>query len=301
MYRNYGLYLFAAFIFFSGCSSTTEITRPQQVAKVVKPRIRHEVTTRGVSVRIDKCQRINRSDVTCNFTLNSEGRDRSVFIYSKNGVIGRGRQVLTLIYDDLGTEYKLDEVSIADQNMDSRLGPVKTLIADTKVNGILGIKNVHTKATQIKKIILSFRVDLKGAERHYADLVFENYPISMPVAVAPSLSAQPETKPTSVSPGVCCDLNGEFRYLGRGLAQVKQNGNEVHMFLTWAPAGKGPHYEVKAKLTGNILEGEWFSFHHSKGWFYFMGEVSPSGKMIDLSKSEDPIGSNIKRVRLMKN
>jgi hypothetical protein len=97
------------------------------------------------------------------------------------------------------------------------------------------------------------------------------------------------------------DVSGTYTYLSRGIAKVEQRGNDVRMLMTWTPAGAGPHYEVRAKLTGNTIEGKWYSHYARKSWFYFNGEVSPSGEMIDLSKSEDPIRSNINRSKLIKN
>lgn len=96
------------------------------------------------------------------------------------------------------------------------------------------------------------------------------------------------------------DVSGEYSYLGDGIATVKQNGSDVHMYLTWTPRGGGPHYEVKGKLTGNTIEGEWYALFSDQGWFRFHGVVSPSGDSIDCTASEDPIGSNIDRIILTK-
>ncbi len=109
--------------------------------------------------------------------------------------------------------------------------------------------------------------------------------------------ANKPTTPTKISIG---NVNGAYSYLGSGIADIKQNGNDIRMYLTWTPRGKGPHYEVKGKLTGNTIEGEWYSHYAKKGWFYFNAEISPSGKMVDFSKSADPIGSNMNKVKLMK-
>ena len=94
----------------------------------------------------------------------------------------------------------------------------------------------------------------------------------------------------------CCDLNGEFSYSGDGIATIKQSGNDIQMYLTWKPKGKGPHYEIKGTLLGNIITGKWFSHYDNKGWFDFNGIVSPSGKMIDFSKTYDPLGSAMNNI-----
>ena len=95
-------------------------------------------------------------------------------------------------------------------------------------------------------------------------------------------------------------LSGDYRYLGSGIAKVEQNGNDVHMFLTWTPQGAGPHYEVKGKISGKIIEGEWCSLNANMDWYHFKAEVSPSGKIIDFAKTEDPIGSDMNKVKLIK-
>ena len=104
--------------------------------------------------------------------------------------------------------------------------------------------------------------------------------------------------------GCCCAtspaVTGEYRYLGDGVATVTQDGDKIHILLTWTPAGRGPHYEVNAILKGSTIEGRWYSHYANKGWYYFNGEVSPSGSMIDFAKTEDPIESNMNRVRLIK-
>lgn len=77
---------------------------------------------------------------------------------------------------------------------------------------------------------------------------------------------------------------------------MKQSGGKVNIYLTWTPRGKGPHYEIRGTLLGNIITGKWFSHYDNKGWFDFTGIVSPSGKMIDFSGTNDPLGSNINNV-----
>ena len=96
-------------------------------------------------------------------------------------------------------------------------------------------------------------------------------------------------------------LSGDYSYLGSGTAKVEQHGEDVHMFLTWTPQGAGPHYEVKGKLSGNIIEGQWHPLNAKTNWYHFQAEVSPSGNTIDFSKTEDPIGSEMNTVKLSKN
>ena len=93
-------------------------------------------------------------------------------------------------------------------------------------------------------------------------------------------------------------LSGDYTYLGNGTAKVEQHGEDVHMFLTWTPSGAGPHYEVKGTLSGNIIDGWWCSLNAKTNWYHFRAEVSPSGTTIDFSKTEDPIGSQINKVKL---
>lgn len=100
---------------------------------------------------------------------------------------------------------------------------------------------------------------------------------------------------------VCCDLTGNYTYSGKGLVRVEQSGSDVHIYMTWTPRGKGPHYEVKGILVGNTIKGKWYSHISRQGWYDFTGVVSPSGKMIDLSQTQDPIRSNLNKLVLINN
>lgn len=111
------------------------------------------------------------------------------------------------------------------------------------------------------------------------------------ISVAP-VEAQPAA-------GNVRNLSGEYTYQGAGIATISQIGDEVHMFMTWTPQGAGPHYEVKGKLAGNTVTGQWYSLYAQKGWFRFVGTVLPNGD-IDLSKSDDPINANMKKSVLRK-
>jgi len=102
----------------------------------------------------------------------------------------------------------------------------------------------------------------------------------------------------SVSPvSAAPSLSGEYVYLGNGVATVSQVGDEVRIFFTWTPQGTGPHYEAKGKLTGDTINGEWYSLYAQKGWFRFVGKVAPNGD-IDLAQSDDPINANFRKVVL---
>lgn len=93
------------------------------------------------------------------------------------------------------------------------------------------------------------------------------------------------------------DVRGEYAYLGQGVASVTQSGNDVRIQATWTPAGAGPHYEMRGKLTGDTIVGQWYSMFHGKGWYRYVGRVLPNGD-IDQSQSDDPIASNLNRVVL---
>ncbi len=88
------------------------------------------------------------------------------------------------------------------------------------------------------------------------------------------------------------NLTGEYAYLGRGACSVTQLGSAVRMLCTWAPAGRGPHYEIRGTLTGNTITGTWYSHYAKQGWFRYVATVRPDGS-IEQSQSEDPIRSNI--------
>lgn len=89
------------------------------------------------------------------------------------------------------------------------------------------------------------------------------------------------------------NLSGEYVYLGKGVATISQSGNEIHVFATWTPLGKGPHYEIKGTLAGDTITGQWYSLYAKKGWYRFVGKVLPNGD-IECSQSEDPINANIR-------
>jgi hypothetical protein len=88
-------------------------------------------------------------------------------------------------------------------------------------------------------------------------------------------------------------LSGDYEYLGQGRCSVTQTGANVRMLCTWAPAGRGPHYEIRGTLAGNTITGEWYSLYAKKGWYRYVGRVQPDGS-IEQSQSDDPIRSNLK-------
>lgn len=112
---------------------------------------------------------------------------------------------------------------------------------------------------------------------------------------SPATIIQPQTD------SFCCNLTGHYTYSEKGLVRIVQTGSNIHIYLTWSPSGKGPHYEVKGKLVGNTITGKWYSHINRRGWYDFTGIVSPSGKLIDLSQTQDPIGTNINKVVLINN
>jgi hypothetical protein len=65
------------------------------------------------------------------------------------------------------------------------------------------------------------------------------------------------------------------------------------MLCTWAPAGAGPHYDIRGVLANGTITGEWYSLYAKKGWYRYVGRVLADGS-IDQSESEDPIRSNIR-------
>jgi len=100
------------------------------------------------------------------------------------------------------------------------------------------------------------------------------------------------------------DISGDYSYTARGyrgtgVARVEQSGRDIRILLTWPTAGTGPHYELKGKLNGDTIDGQWYSHYHRKGWFRLNAKVSNNGT-IDLANSDDPIRSNIKLVVLQK-
>jgi hypothetical protein len=88
-------------------------------------------------------------------------------------------------------------------------------------------------------------------------------------------------------------LSGDYEYLGQGRCSVTQTGANVRMLCTWAPAGRGPHYEIRGSLAGSTITGQWYSLYAKKGWYRYVGRVRPDGS-IEQSQSEDPIGANIR-------
>ncbi|HEX9811447.1 MAG TPA: hypothetical protein VGA88_05090 [Burkholderiales bacterium] len=99
------------------------------------------------------------------------------------------------------------------------------------------------------------------------------------------------------------DVGGEYTWTARGIsgsgtATVKQSGSNVRILLTWTPVPGGPHYEIKGKLKGDTIDGQWYSHYAKKGWYRFSAKVS--GDSIDLANSDDPIRSNMNRVVLRK-
>jgi hypothetical protein len=101
------------------------------------------------------------------------------------------------------------------------------------------------------------------------------------------------------------NLSGDYTYTvtgygERGVAKVEQQGNQIRILLTWTPVGQATHYEVKGKLVGNTIEGQWYSHYARKGWYKFHGKVSASGDSIDFSRSDDPIRSNMNKTVMQK-
>lgn len=94
-------------------------------------------------------------------------------------------------------------------------------------------------------------------------------------------------------------IRGQYSYPD-GSAEIIQDGNKIEMFITLDDRDDGPHYEVKGKVVKNTIQGEWFSNIDKKGGFNFSGEISSSMRIIDLSKTDDPIGSGINQIRLVK-
>lgn len=115
--------------------------------------------------------------------------------------------------------------------------------------------------------------------------------------------SQPQAKKIvpAHSTKACCHLTGNYTYSGGGTARLDQSGSTVHMYLTWPPKGKGPHYEIKGILIGNTIKGKLYSHYDKQGWFDFTGTVSPSGKMIDISETIGPMKSNLNKIVLLNN
>jgi hypothetical protein len=93
-------------------------------------------------------------------------------------------------------------------------------------------------------------------------------------------------------------IAGNYKYLGNGMATVQQNGNNVHILMTWTPQGVGPHYEIKGTISGNLIEGERYSHVAKKGCYHFKGEVSDSGRTINFAKTEDPLDVSMNKLML---
>ncbi len=92
-------------------------------------------------------------------------------------------------------------------------------------------------------------------------------------------------------------IAGQYGYLGQGVATITQTGDNIHMYATWPPSGAGPHYEIKGRIVGDTITGEWYSLYAKKGWFKYVATVLPNGD-IEQSQSEDPINSNIRKAVL---
>lgn len=95
------------------------------------------------------------------------------------------------------------------------------------------------------------------------------------------------------------DVSGDYTYQGKGIARVAQQGADVRILLTWTPMGTGPHYEVKGKIQGDTITGQWYSHYAKKGWFRFVGKVAADGS-IDLAECDDPINANVRKTVLVK-
>lgn len=96
---------------------------------------------------------------------------------------------------------------------------------------------------------------------------------------------------------VAHDLRGQYRYMGQGSATLTQNGNAVRVLATWAPQGRGPHYEMRGQLHGNTIFGHWYALAQRRGWYRWVATIRPNGD-IDFVHSEDPIRANFRSVVL---
>jgi hypothetical protein len=76
--------------------------------------------------------------------------------------------------------------------------------------------------------------------------------------------------------------------------------HSLHIFLTWTPQGAGPHYEINGKISGNVIDGEWYSHILNRGWFHFKAAILNSEQTIDFAQCEDPINVNMNTVKLTK-
>ena len=150
----------------------------------------------------------------------------------------------------------------------------------------------------------AFVADGTSATLRFTSLTGGNYGIALDaVTIAPTDATVTPTSvtPTSVTPSappapsapVIANLSGEYVYLGRGIATVTQVNDQVRILATWTPVAGGPHYEMKGKLVGDTIVGEWYSHYKNQGWFRLIGRVHPDGS-IDLAGSDDPIRANIK-------
>jgi hypothetical protein len=95
------------------------------------------------------------------------------------------------------------------------------------------------------------------------------------------------------------NLSGNYAYQGSGAASVAQTGADVRILFTWTPIGGGPHYEARGQLTGDTINGQWYSHYHRTGWFRFVGLVRPDGS-IDITQSDDPNQYGVKRSVLVR-
>lgn len=103
------------------------------------------------------------------------------------------------------------------------------------------------------------------------------------------VSLVPAAGPAARTP----NLSGEYAYLRQGSCSLTQTGVSVRMLCTWAPAGAGPHYEIRGVLANDTITGEWYSLYAKQGWYRYVGRVLADGS-IEQSQSEDPIRSNIR-------
>ena len=81
------------------------------------------------------------------------------------------------------------------------------------------------------------------------------------------------------------DISGAYTYTARGfagsgIAKVEQSGRDVRILATWLPVGGGPHYEMRGKLSGNTIEGQWYSYYHRRAGSVGAARFRPAGSSI---------------------
>lgn len=111
--------------------------------------------------------------------------------------------------------------------------------------------------------------------------------------------AKPGTAATAPPAAAAVNVAGEYTYFGQGRSTITQTGDRVHGYMTWPPAGAGPHYELKGTVSGTTITGEWYSIKAGKGWYRWVAEVLPNGDL-DFARSEDPIHANVNKSYLTK-